>query len=592
MKKLFLVLLFIPIASFAQNPFGETVITTILTEKFLDKDGNVLTGKGVTVGDVDSGVDVFHPMFFFADGGEYNWIDVNGDGRFTPGVDGVDLNGNGQIESDEILRTLKIRDETYGLLGPGTSTFLPDKDFLYNDRNANGRRDYGPRDGFTENDDTYGELLFIAIDANGNNRLDPGEKIVALKTSKIKAVREKSGNIRRRGVDLIHTEPDSIGHGTGVAGIIIGGHYGVQKIHGIAPDAEMVFANIKYEYTPRFARNFPELFKFVADEGADILLIEDGEWGWEFMDGSTSEEQMLNDFVRNGMTVIGGAGNLAGGNMHLKDTLKPNEKKMHSIRCPEITSGKINDGVFTSFIWTDNTNELNFEIETPDGVKSEPIRSGSNYFRLGDYNIFYSKDISSKGNVMMRFQFSQKDSGSVEGEWKFTVTSSKQQIIDGYVVDVSQAWEGNSHWTSNISDETTVTFPSTGDSVIAVAAYTVNFPFTFEDEIGSLSYYSSRGYNITGKIGPEITAPGHTTFSLAPNNAYTLFSGTSAAAPHVVGAVCLMLQYNPGMNQSEIKEVLFSTTTTDEFTGSVPNPKWGWGKLNIEAAIKKLKELY
>ncbi len=48
--------------------------------------------------------------------------------------------------------------------------FMPDMDFLYNDKDGNGRRDYGTRRGFTENDPTYGELLFIAIDLNGNNR--------------------------------------------------------------------------------------------------------------------------------------------------------------------------------------------------------------------------------------------------------------------------------------------------------------------------------------------------------------------------------------------------------------------------------------
>ncbi len=62
-------------------------ITTVLKEKFLDKNGNPLTGKGVVIGDVDSGIDIFHPMFFFADGGSYNWINVAGDGVFTPGVD-------------------------------------------------------------------------------------------------------------------------------------------------------------------------------------------------------------------------------------------------------------------------------------------------------------------------------------------------------------------------------------------------------------------------------------------------------------------------------------------------------------------------
>jgi Subtilase family. len=256
MKKIILLILLFPVLIYAQSPFGEIVVTTRLSETYYDKNGNILTGKGVVVGDVDSGVDVFHPMFFFADGGKYEWIDVESDGKFTQGIDGIDFNGNNVIDANEQLRILKMRDETWGMLGPSSASFTIDKDFLYLDANGNGYRDYGPKSGFKESDPTYGELLFIAIDENDNKRLDVQETLIALKTSKIRAVREKDGNIRRRGIDLIETEPDSVSHGTGVAGIVMGGHYGVQRIHGIAPDAEMVFANIKYEYTPRFVRIF------------------------------------------------------------------------------------------------------------------------------------------------------------------------------------------------------------------------------------------------------------------------------------------------------------------------------------------------
>ena len=118
MKKVFvLIYMFIAYNIFGQINPDDMWFTTRLNETFYDKDGNVLTGKGVVIGDVDSGVDVFHPMFFFADGGDYNWIDVNGDGRFTPGKDAVDLNNNNEADQSEILRFIPMKDKTFGALG-------------------------------------------------------------------------------------------------------------------------------------------------------------------------------------------------------------------------------------------------------------------------------------------------------------------------------------------------------------------------------------------------------------------------------------------------------------------------------------------
>jgi subtilisin family serine protease len=588
-KTTYIVVLFLLVCgvTYGQTSYGEMIITTKLKEKFYDKDGNLLTGKGVVVADMDSGIDVFHPYFFFADGGEFDWIDVDGNKKFTPWVDAVDLNKNGQADANEKLGVLFIADGTYGLLGAESPNYQADMDFLYIDANNDKNRNYGLKDGFTEQDPTYGEQLLITIDADKNNTLSIGEKIVALKTSKVRSVREKNGTVRRRGIDLIHTEPDTIQHGTGVMGLINGGHYGVQRIHGIAPDAEVVMANIDYKYTPPYVTEFPEYLEFIKGENPNILLIEDGEWQWQFMDGSSEEELMMDEMARNGIIVIGGGGNLAGAKELMKDTLSAGETETYEISAARKSEGKINNGMFTSFLWTEPSNNISFVIETPEKQKTKVISDGSGFFTLGKYNIFYSRDVSPRNTVMMRFGFSEVDSGSVGGDWKITAMSPQNVVLWGFTGDVSQSWSGTTHWDNHVTDEGTVTFPCTGDSVIAVGAYTVNYPFYQQDVIGDLCYYSGRGYNITGKMGEDITAPGHATFSTAPDFATQIFSGTSSAAPHVVGAAVLMLQYSPTLTHSQIRQILLSTATSDNYTGTVPNSDWGYGKLNIEAAIRK-----
>ena len=567
--------------------------STVLKEKFTDKNGNPLTGKGVIIGDVDSGADIFHPMFFFADGGESTFIDVNGDGKLTVGEYGIDKNGNGTIESNEILRYQEINDNTWGMLsqmGQERNKYNPEFDFLYLDVNGNKKRDYGTKAGFSESDPTYGEQYFIAIDANKNGKIEAGEKIVGLKTSKFRAVRQRDNVIRRRGIDLIQTEEDENGHGTGVAGLIIGGHYGVQKIHGIAPDAEMIISSIHYDYTPRFVRNFPDLIGFLRDEKVNIMLFEDGEWMWEFMDGSSPEEEMVNQMARDGVTIIGGAGNMAGGNMVLIDTVKTGKNYTYTISCsgkPEEDVAK-NDGVFFSFLWRDEASKVKFTVETPDGKSTDELSEGNGILKVGAYNLFYSREVSSKGTVMMKFGASTQDSDIVRGKFKIKVTSDKDQEIRGYVVDVTQSWSGNARWINSnaITDVSNICFPSTADSCMAIGAYVFNVGWM--DVVGDLCSYSSRGYNINGKLGVDITGPGHSTFSTQKDNSYQIFSGTSSAAPHVVGAAALLLQYDPTLTHEKIKMILLNSAKKDNFTGNVPNGEWGYGKLDMEAAIRYL----
>jgi subtilisin family serine protease len=70
------------------------------------------------------------------------------------------------------------------------------------------------------------------------------------------------------------------------------------------------------------------------------------------------------------------------------------------------------------------------------------------------------------------------------------------------------------------------------------------------------------------------------------------FSGTSSAAPHVVGTAALLLQYEPSLTFTDVRHILWNSAIQDKFTGSVPNPKWGYGKLYPEGAIKYLIENY
>jgi subtilisin family serine protease len=124
-----------------------------------------------------------------------------------------------------------------------------------------------------------------------------------------------------------------------------------------------------------------------------------------------------------------------------------------------------------------------------------------------------------------------------------------------------------------------------GDSYLgcfAVGAVDALAPFA------GASPFSSRGPVSCNAavIKPEIVAPGVSVRSCARGGGYRLLSGTSMAAPYVVGAICLMRQHNPDATPFEIKEALVQSAQDIEPAG--PDFATGYGLLNIPAAIARL----
>lgn len=125
-----------------------------------------------------------------------------------------------------------------------------------------------------------------------------------------------------------------------------------------------------------------------------------------------------------------------------------------------------------------------------------------------------------------------------------------------------------------------------------------------------LSFFSSRGIPGSDVYHPTLTAPGYLIASnravtgvatstpaaatdpvyLQPQHLpyYTVANGTSMAAPHVAGAIALMVQANPKLTPDVIKRVLINTAT--------PMPDYqeyaaGAGYLNARKAVETAKQI-
>lgn len=116
-----------------------------------------------------------------------------------------------------------------------------------------------------------------------------------------------------------------------------------------------------------------------------------------------------------------------------------------------------------------------------------------------------------------------------------------------------------------------------------------------------LSGFSSRGpvtADGSGRLKPDLVAPGQSVFSSYYNNAYATLSGTSMAAPHVAGAVALLWSALPALrgDVDKIEAVLreyavpllpVGTLCGTDTSFSIPNNQFGYGALDVLAAYKK-----
>ena len=73
------------------------------------------------------------------------------------------------------------------------------------------------------------------------------------------------------------------------------------------------------------------------------------------------------------------------------------------------------------------------------------------------------------------------------------------------------------------------------------------------------SFSSSGPTPLSLQLKPEVSAPGAGILSAAPRGAYATLSGTSMAAPHVAGAVALLLQRHPTWTPAQVKSALALT---------------------------------
>lgn len=130
------------------------------------------------------------------------------------------------------------------------------------------------------------------------------------------------------------------------------------------------------------------------------------------------------------------------------------------------------------------------------------------------------------------------------------------------------------------------------------ALYDASFTVGSTTSTDSISSFSDRGpvtIDGSGRMKPDISAPGSNVRSSIPGTGYTSLSGTSMAGPHVAGLVALLISAKPELagEVDQIEQIIRDTGFEPFFGGQCgvaegvfPNNTFGAGRIDALAAVQ------
>ena len=480
-------------------------------------------------------------------------------------------------------------------------------------------------------------LPFRAGDTRGPNNIG-----VVYDQDQITQALKGRARVRTKDVDASNNRE---GHGTHVAGIAAGNGRPPTCCHvsqtyvGVAPEAELIV--VRYDYTDeeeigenqRLIEAIDFIFGFLASiDKPKVINISQGD-NLGPHDGTRAVELAIDahvetgDFLHHPQIVVKSAGNEGGMLRHVQGRVPGNGNLEVEFEMPK---GRRSDALLD--LWYDRAGTLNLTVTAPGGAASGVVNHGTdlpanaaappfiaNPAAAANRQTQVSIDGTINGehdrNNNFRITIARSARGHIlDGSWKLTLANPNAGAVDFH------CWierGSNTPWflppktpddgKVRASLDATLSIPGTASQVITVANHASRtsrcdcWPST-----GIVSS-SSRGPVARGAAAnqkPDIAAPGLEITSAKADAAnlrgrccdccpdaccclYEDLTGTSMAAPHVAGAIALLLEENPRLTRADIVHHL--QTTARERPAGGWDATWGGGKLNIQAAIDAVR---
>lgn len=380
---------------------------------------------------------------------------------------------------------------------------------------------------------------------------------------------------------------DEEGHGTFLTGIAAGSIDTDGDFTGAAPQAQIVAVKLKQakQYLKEFylikedaicyqendimeAVSYLGLVSEKLEKPIVILIGLGTNMGSH--DGSSNLDRYL-DLIGDtvGVAVVTAAGNEANRGHHYNGI----DEAGREYEDVEINVGENVRG-FTLELWARTPNLYSVAFISPGGelISKIPARIGQSStinFLLEPTQIYVDYYVIEprSGNELIFMRFDRP----VQGIWTIRVYSESNFIGDYNIWLPMEKFIPDNTFFVRPDPYITLCTPGTTQTPITVAAY--------NHVTGSLYINSSKGFTSSGRIKPDLAAPGVDVYGPLPQGRYGRRSGTSVAAAHVAGGALLMMEWgfaqrnDPNIDTTSLKQFFIIGAVRGDM--QYPNRDWG-----------------
>jgi endonuclease G len=333
------------------------------------------------------------------------------------------------------------------------------------------------------------------------------------------------------------------GHGTHVASIA-GGRAVGDFAGGVAADAKLLFVVSGGSGPIGYSQSHIEALAFIDGfaKGLELPVVVNLSQGMNAgaHDGKSALEVAFDAFSdsgrRPGRVVVKSAGNERAKGGHAKVTMLPDSLEQLGWRR---ASGA--DNAERIELWWSSGDDIAFRLRDPFDNWSSWVGTAApecegTFPKGGPFRIVFTKRHIDNGDSLLLIELGHATAAAALGDWLLEMRSGA--VPEGGQIHcwIERSQGLPSSFRNHGDEEMTLSIPGTASSVIAVGAVDASTPI----RVGEFSSY---GPTRDGQKKPLVSAPGVNVRAAKGGTEADVFpeSGTSMAAPHVTGAIALLL---------------------------------------------------